>query len=187
MGQQLLFNGEHRRVKPIHGHVYRKLRFLVEACAQPVRSLGRRKRFKFQAVDDIPEKKGVDLCKQMSSSECSCTCICEIFWPLNPSTTTVYARSSFYPSQRFKASFTRREGYPCARVTLARGLKLALVYKQISQVGVSSGSTLPALLTCFVTRDIFCNGQKFEITLKFSVENTLNSQKREIIIVVDRK
>ena len=121
------------------------------------------------------------------ASKCSFTCICEIFWPLNPSTTTVYARSSFYPSQRFKASFTRREGYPCARVTLARGLKLALVYKQISQVGVSSGSTLPALLTCFVTRDIFCNGQKFEITLKFSVENTLNSQKREIIIVVDRK
>ena len=36
-------------------------------------------------------------------------------------------------------------------------------------------------------RDIFCNGQKFEITLKFSVENTLNSQKREIIIIVVRK
>ena len=26
--------------------------------------------------------------------------------------------------------------YPCARVTLARGLKSALVYKQISQVGL---------------------------------------------------
>ena len=33
------------------------------------------------------------------------------------------------------ASFTRREGYPCGRVTLASGLKVALVYKQISQVG----------------------------------------------------
>ena len=32
--------------------------------------------------------------------------------------------------------FTRKEGYPCARVTLASGLKLALVYKQISQVGL---------------------------------------------------
>ena len=116
LGQQLLFNGECRRVKPIHGHVYRKLRFLVEACAQPVRSLGRRKKFKFQAVDDIPEKKGVDLCKQMSSSKCSFTCIYEIFWPLNPSTTTVYARSSFYPSQRFKASLQGE------RVTLALGL-----------------------------------------------------------------
>ena len=35
----------------------------------------------------------------------------------------------------FKALFTRREGYPCVRVTLASGLKLSLVYKQISQVG----------------------------------------------------
>ena len=32
--------------------------------------------------------------------------------------------------------FIRREGYPCARVTLASGLKLALVYRQISQVGL---------------------------------------------------
>ena len=33
--------------------------------------------------------------------------------------------------------FTRREGYPCARVTLASGLNLVvLVYKQISQVGL---------------------------------------------------
>ena len=35
-----------------------------------------------------------------------------------------------------KSLFTRREGYPCARVTLASGLKIALVYKQISQVGL---------------------------------------------------
>ena len=33
-----------------------------------------------------------------------------------------------------KSLFTRREGYLCARVTLAR-LKIALVYKQLSQVG----------------------------------------------------
>ena len=32
--------------------------------------------------------------------------------------------------------FTRKEGYPCARVILASRLKLALVYKQISQVGL---------------------------------------------------
>ena len=49
----------------------------------------------------------------------------------------------------------RREGYPCARVTLASGLKLALVYRQISQVGLPHQPgqlymTLPALLTCFV-------------------------------------
>ena len=35
-----------------------------------------------------------------------------------------------------KGLFTRREGYPCAGLTLASGLKLALVYKQISQVGL---------------------------------------------------
>ena len=64
----------------------------------------------------------------------------------------------------FKGLFTRKEGYPCARVTLASGLKLALAYKQISQVelpyhSLSPGSTLPALLTCFVMRDILCNVQ----------------------------
>ena len=37
---------------------------------------------------------------------------------------------------KFKGLFTRREGYPCAGVTLARGLTLALVYKQIAQVGL---------------------------------------------------
>ena len=49
----------------------------------------------------------------------------------------------------------RREGYPYARATLASGLKLALVYRQISQVGLPHQPrqlymTLPALLTCFV-------------------------------------
>ena len=29
------------------------------------------------------------------------------------------------------------EGYPCVTVTLASGLNLALVYKQISQVGLA--------------------------------------------------
>ena len=40
----------------------------------------------------------------MSSIKCSFTCICEIFWPLNPSMTTVYARSAFYPSLHFTRS-----------------------------------------------------------------------------------
>ena len=35
-----------------------------------------------------------------------------------------------------KGLFTRKEGYPFARVTLASGLKLALVYKQILKVGL---------------------------------------------------
>ena len=76
-----------------------------------------------------------------------------------------------------KGLFTRKAGYPFARVTLASRLKLAPVYKYISQVGVtlSPGSTLQALLTCFVMRNILCNGPKFEIIFKFSMENTLNS------------
>ena len=43
----------------------------------------------------------MDLWKQMSSSKCSFTCICGIFLPLNPSTTTVYAWSAFYPQPAF--------------------------------------------------------------------------------------
>ena len=62
------------------------------------------------------------------------------------------------------------------------GQKVALVYKQISQVGVtlSPGSTLPA----FVMREILCNVQD----LKQNLEDTLNlRKKRENIITVYRK
>ena len=79
-----------------------------------------------------------------------------------------------------KDQFTRREGYPCAyRVTLASGLKLALVYivNFTGSVTLSPGSTSPALLTCFVMRDILCKGPRFEVILKFSMENMLNSRK----------
>ena len=38
------------------------------------------------------------------SSKCSLTCICGIVLPLNPSATTVYARSAFYPNLRFTLS-----------------------------------------------------------------------------------
>ena len=57
----------------------------------------------------------------MSSSKCSFTCICGIFWPLNPSTTAVYARSAFYPSLRFTLSvqsafYTQSAFYPWSAV-----------------------------------------------------------------------
>ena len=63
----------------------------------------------------------MDLWKQMSSSKCSFTCICGIFWPLNLSTTTVYARSAFYPSLRFTLSlqsafYTLSAFYPWSAV-----------------------------------------------------------------------
>ena len=54
-----------------------------------------------------------------------------------------------------------------------------LVYKQISQVGTPYH---PGQLTSFadVLRHacILCNGTKFEIMLKFSMENTLNSRRK---------
>ena len=55
-----------------------------------------RLRLCFRVVDDVPEKKGIDLWKQMSSKWLF-TCIFGIFLPLNPSGTTVYAQSAFYP------------------------------------------------------------------------------------------
>ena len=100
LGQQLLFNRKHRHVVPIHGHVYRKLKPDVSRTEKEDSRL----RLCFRVADDVPEKKGMDLSKQMSSSKCSFTCICGIFLPFYPSTTTVYARSAFYPSLRFTLS-----------------------------------------------------------------------------------
>ena len=90
----------------VPGHVYRKL--CIKSWS--VKSLGWKKGSRlrlpvcFRDVNDVPEKKGMDLWKQMSSSKCSFTCICGIFLPLNPSKTTVYAWSAFYPSLRFTLS-----------------------------------------------------------------------------------
>ena len=84
---------------------------------------GSRLQLCFWVIDDVPEKEGMDLCmwKQMSSSKCSFTCICRIFLPLNPSMTTVYARSTFYPSPRFTLSlqsafYTQSAFYPWSAV-----------------------------------------------------------------------
>ena len=88
----------------VPGHVYRKLRIKSWSVKSLGWKKGSRLRLCFQVIDDVPEKKGMDLWKQRSSSKCSFTCICWIFLPLNPSTTTVYARSAFYPSLRFTLS-----------------------------------------------------------------------------------
>ena len=57
-------------------------------------------------------------------------------WKSNPRPPTL--QSNALPSSALptKGLFTMREGNPCARVTLASGLKLALVYKQTSEVGL---------------------------------------------------
>ena len=65
-----------------------------------------------------------------------------------------------------------------------RALGTRLVYKQnfTSRVTLSPWSNLQALLTCYVMRDIFCNGSKFEIMLKLSMENTSNSRRKGKIL-----
>ena len=116
--------------------MYRKLELEVsrtmdiESKVYPLSMLGREKkgsrlRLCFRVIDDVPEKKGIDLCKQMSSSKCSLSCICGIFLPLNPSTTTVYARSAFYPSLHFTLSLlsafnTQSAFYPWSAVRSLR-------------------------------------------------------------------
>ena len=57
----------------------------------------------------------------MSSSKCLFTFICGIFLPLNPSMTTVYARSAFYPSLHSTLSlqsafYTQSAFYPWSAV-----------------------------------------------------------------------
>ena len=80
-----------------------------------------------------------------------------------------------------KGLFTRRGGCPCARVTPARklGVKVSsgLQANCTGRVILSPGSTLAAFLTRFIMRDILCNGPRFEIILKFSMENTLIHEK----------
>ena len=63
---------------------------------------------------------------------------CNLIWGMAGETDNVFQLvcPELEACSRSKGLFTRREGYPCARVTLASRLKLALVYKQISQVGL---------------------------------------------------
>ena len=56
----------------------------VEAWGLSDGKKGSRLRLCFRVVDDVPEKKGMDLRKRMSSSKCSFTCICGIFFALEP-------------------------------------------------------------------------------------------------------
>ena len=61
-----------------------------------------RLRLCFWVVDEVPEKnEWICESRYMSSSKCLFTCI---YLSLNPSATTVYARSAFYPSLRFTLS-----------------------------------------------------------------------------------
>ena len=72
------------------------------------------------------------------------------------------------------------QGYPSKLVKVRPGLQANFYGTGV--VTLSPGSTLSVLLTCFVMRDILCNGPKFEIILKFSMEKTLDSLKKRKIL-----
>ena len=57
----------------VPGQVYRKLRIQSWSVKSLRRKKGSRLRLCFRVVDDVPEKNGMDLWKQMSSSKCSST------------------------------------------------------------------------------------------------------------------
>ena len=115
MGQQLSFKRKHR-VVPIHGHVYRKLELEVsrtmdiESKVYLLSMLGRKKKvqdcdYVFGSSTKFQRRMNgfvkADICRQVSV----CLHVCAGFYlPLNPSATTVYARSAFYPSLRFTLS-----------------------------------------------------------------------------------
>ena len=89
----------------------------------------------------------------MSSSKCLFTCICGIFLPLHPSTTTVYAWSAFYPSLRFtlrlqSAFYTQSAFYPWSAVC---SLRLTLTgQKPVQRRG--SGEKCVYFATCLPSR-----------------------------------
>ena len=60
-------------------------------------------------------------------------------------------------------------GYPNKCGVSKPGLKANFT----GRVTLLPRSTLPALLTCFVMRDILCNGPRFEIRLKVLCEKYL--------------
>ena len=94
LGQQLLFKRKHRctLVVPIQANSLGLLDGKkVKDCDY---------QYVFASSTTFQSEEGMDLGKEMSS-KCSFTCICRIVLPLNPSATTVYARSAFYPNLRF--------------------------------------------------------------------------------------
>ena len=115
LGHQLLLKRKHR-VVPIHGHVYRKLELEVsrtmdiESKVYLLSMLGRKN--KVQDCDYLFGSstkfqrgmtgfvKAVYVLKWVFVD----VYFAGFYLPLNPSATTVYARSAFYPSLRFTLS-----------------------------------------------------------------------------------
>ena len=103
LGQQL----------PVHGHCIENFTSKVEAWGLSDRKKGSILWLCFRVVDDVPEKKGMDLWKQMLS-KWSFTCICGIFLPLNPSLPRLqfmlglhFALSLHFTLSRLQSAFYR--------------------------------------------------------------------------------
>ena len=74
-------------------------------------------------------------------------------------------------------------GYPSKRVKVSSGLQANFT----GRVTLSGGSTLPALLTCFVIRDILCTRPKVEIINNLYGKHVNFTKKCKNIIIVSRK
>ena len=107
LGQQFLFKGKHRDVNCTKFTVTYIENFASKVWS--VRSLGRKK--KVQDRDYVFESSTTFQRKREWICESRCRQVgdrlhvfARFFLPLNPSTTTIYARSGFYPSLRFTLS-----------------------------------------------------------------------------------
>ena len=107
LGQQLLFKGKHRDVNCAKFTVTYIENFASKVWS--VRSLGRKK--KVQDCDYVFESSTTFQRKREWICESRCRQVgdrlhvfARFFLPLNLSTTTIYARSAFYPSLRFTLS-----------------------------------------------------------------------------------
>ena len=90
-----------------------------------------------------------------------------------------------------RACLQGKRVYPCARVTLAtKRVQVSSGFQAnfTGRVTLSARSTLPALLTCFVMRDIVWQKtldkklDTWQKNLTFSMENTLNSRQNGKIL-----
>ena len=117
--------------------------------------------------------------------ECYWT-LCTVGWPCK---TTTKKKPTKHKAKESKGLFTRREGYPCARLTLASRLKLALVYKQTSQGGLPYhlGQLYQLCWRVSSCVTFFATSTISNKTWSSPMENTLKSRKNGYVIIVYRK
>ena len=130
LGQQLLLKGKHRDVNCTKFTVTCIENFAPKVWS--LRSFGRKKKKKVQDCDYVFESSTMFQRKKEWICESRCRQVgdrlhvfARFFLPLNPSTTTIYVRSGFYPSLRFTLSLQ-------SAFTLVRSLQSAVRSPQSS-------------------------------------------------------